>query len=103
MKMKKYKFLLLLVLAIILVSCGAQKPDVIVQDAAGMPIEGAFVTPISASINYNGQKTNKKGEAYIAAKAQDVKWIEVSKKGYLSSGHVPYSGVKPIVCKLKKK
>ena len=78
-------------------------PNVIVVDQNGKAIEGAIVTPISLSMNYPKQKTNNKGELTITSKVQKVKWISVEKKGYQSSGHIDFTGPKPLKITLKKK
>ena len=82
---------------------GGCQPDVIVKDEKGKPISGASVAPISLSINYKKVITDKKGHASIDFKVQEVKWVTVSKEGYISSENILYERKKPIVILLKKK
>lgn len=87
--MKRLPILLVLV-GFALASC--TRPEVVVVDAAGMPIEGATVQPITLSMNGPSKLTDRKGAVIISERgAQPVKWVSVTKKGYQDSGHIEFN------------
>ena len=93
--MKSWFPFLPLVVGLVLTSCGRQ-PDVIVTDRAGLPIAGAKVEPVSASINYEPVLTDDKGHASIPSTVQKVETLNVTAPGSGEKVRVPYKGGKPL-------
>jgi hypothetical protein len=87
--------------SLVLIGCG--KPDVIVKDETGIPIQGAKVIGISLSIQGQSSETDKQGEAKIPKTTQESKWIVVQKEGFFDSEQFDVSQPKPILITLKKK
>ena len=87
-------------LALFLSAC--RVPDVVVVDAAGLPIEDAKVVGISLSMYGQFTKTNKNGCASIPSSIQRTVWIVVSKAGYQDSPQIDVSAPKPIKVVLRK-
>jgi hypothetical protein len=58
--------------------------SVFVVDAAGRPVEGAEVHPVSLSVDGRRVMTNARGEASVPLRVslQQTKWVAVSKTGY---------------------
>lgn len=92
--------ILICVLSLLAFSCN--EPNVIVVDGSGSPIEGASVEPVSLSLNYASVTTDKNGKVYVKDGAQPVKWINVSKVGYLNTENIDFTQAKPIKVVLSK-
>jgi hypothetical protein len=93
----------ILVFAISLVLIGCGKPDVIVKDETGIPIQGAKVIGMSLSIQGQSSETDKQGEAKIPKAVQKTEWIVVQKEGFFDSEQINVSQPKPILVILKHK
>ena len=76
--------------------------DLHIVDENGDPIPQATVEPISLSINYAKFASDENGHANIPWTIQTVKWVEVSKSGYVASGHIDVDQPKPITIILKR-
>lgn len=83
-----------------LLLAGCSRPDVIVTDQSGKPIEGARVTGTSLTISGQLTMTNAKGEAQIPRSVQETKWLTITKPGYTGVEWIDLSQSKPIVVKL---
>lgn len=83
-----------------LLLAGCSRPDVIVTDQSGKPVEGAQVTGTSLSIGGQFTMTNAKGEAQIPRSSQETKWLTITKPGYTSVKGIDLSQPRPIVVKL---
>ncbi|MCW1883704.1 carboxypeptidase-like regulatory domain-containing protein [Luteolibacter flavescens] len=98
--MKIANRLFAIIIGLLAVSCQS-KPDVIVTDAAGVPIAGAAVEPVTASMNLPAVVTDAKGEVHIGGAAQPVQSINVSKTGFTGVNNIDYTTAKPIRVILK--
>lgn len=76
--------------------------DLTIVDESGNPIKHASVEPISLSINYAKFNADENGHANIPWKLQPVKWIAITKSGYVDSGHIDVDQPKPIIITLEK-
>jgi hypothetical protein len=84
-----------LLVGLILTSCSRQ-PDVIVTDHAGLPVAGAKVEAVTASINYAPILTDDKGQATLPSTVQKVETLNVTAPGSGAKVQVPYKGAKPL-------
>jgi hypothetical protein len=76
--------------------------DLAIVDESGNPLKHATVEPISMSINYEKFDTDENGYADIPWTPQPVKWVAITKSGYVDSGHIDVDQPKPIIITLKK-
>ncbi len=74
------RLLAIAILALTAVGCTGR---VQVVDPAGKPVQGAQVTPVTASMNGNPKTTDTNGEASVPLSmgGQETKWVNVSKPG----------------------
>jgi hypothetical protein len=91
-----------IMLASLLTFAGCAGPDLVIQDPAGTPIEGAKI--LGASMSVGGQTTfsDRKGHAPIPSAIQPTRWISVSKPGFHEVGNIDVDKPKPIVITLEK-
>ncbi len=75
--------LLILFAATLLIGLPGCARVVHVVDPAGAPIEGAEVVGVSLSTNTAPVLTDAKGRGRLPDNAQGVKWIAVTKPGYV--------------------
>ena len=76
--------------------------DLQIIDDQGNPIPAVSVEPISLSINYAKFQTDDQGRANIPWKPQPVRWVAISKTGYVDSDHIDVDQPKPIIITLLK-
>ena len=83
-----------------LASCAG--PDLMIQDRAGAPIEGAKIVGASMSMGGLTTYSDRKGHAPIPNSIQPTRWISVSKPGFREVGNIDVDKPKPIVITLEK-
>ena len=79
------------------------KPDVIVVDESGHPLEGVSVEPISLSVNGAISVSDGEGEVNFPKGIQEVKWISLTKEGYFDSGQIDFDSSQSQRVVLKKR
>lgn len=90
-------------MVLLLIALGVYaKPNVIVADTEGKPIQGASVEQITPSMNVGSKLTDKNGKVEVpTGLIQKTAWISVTKAGYIGSGHINFDQPKPIKITLK--
>jgi hypothetical protein len=75
---------------------GCNKPDIIVADSAGKPVEGVVVTGQCLFCSGQATTTDKDGYASIPLAEKETLWISVTKPGYLPLANIDVNQQKPI-------
>jgi predicted component of type VI protein secretion system len=75
------QLLTIAILSLMLTGCSER---VQVVDAAGKPVQGAQVAPVTLSMNGAPAVTDARGEASVPLRigVQETKWVNISKPGF---------------------
>jgi hypothetical protein len=85
-----------------LLFAGCSKPDLIVLDTTGNPVQGARVVGASLSVGGQATFTDRWGKAQIPGAVQETKWISIYKHGYIPVENITATQKKPIVIRMNK-
>lgn len=91
-----------LLIAGALLLAGCSKPELIVLDSSGIPLQGAKVVGTSLSVSGQATFTDKGGKAHIPRAVQETKWISIFKPGYVPVQNLNVGQKKPIVIRMTK-
>ena len=97
--MKLFGFLSIAGLALLSVACGG-KPNILVVDPSGKPLEDATIVPLTRAYSKQAEQTNAEGRAQVYQDFPPIEWLNVTKRGY-QSAHVSFEQPKPMTVTLR--
>ena len=94
------KLSILIVMAALLAGCSATYIRVV--DLTAKPIANAEIEPVSASMNLEVVRTDRRGVARLPYSPQEILWISVRKDGYRPVENLDVAESREILVELKR-